>query len=154
KELQRYGRLVSHFRKIPLGCKSPLLRHLVSFRRQVYMVLNSGMEEIELVLKLRVDGFDYVMYATSDTALKCFSCGGAGHIGRYCPGKNGNTEKEDTQAKTNVAESSTVVPPATEVEPSVDGTEGSGLEGDILIVLGPEAVAGEAGGVETSCAIS
>ena len=151
KELQRHGQLVSHFRKIPLGCKSPLLRHLVSFRRQVYMVLNSGMEEIELTLKLRVEGFDYVVYATSDTALKCFSCGGAGHIGRYCPGKNANTEKEKTPAKTN--ESSTVVPPVTEVEPSVDGTEGSGLEGDFLIVLGPEAVAGESVVMEPAVAI-
>src|SRR4029434_479708 len=61
KELQQHVQLVSHFRKSPLGYKSPLLRHLVSFRRQVYMVLNSGMEDIELTLKLRVEGFDYVV---------------------------------------------------------------------------------------------
>ena len=33
RERQRHGRLVSSIRKIPLGCKSPLLKHLVFFRR-------------------------------------------------------------------------------------------------------------------------
>ncbi|KAK3574687.1 hypothetical protein QTP86_013048 [Hemibagrus guttatus] len=37
-ELSRYGRLVSPIKRIPLGCKSSLVKHLVSFRRMVYMV--------------------------------------------------------------------------------------------------------------------
>ncbi|KAK3530558.1 hypothetical protein QTP86_027926, partial [Hemibagrus guttatus] len=39
KELSRYGRMVSPIKKIPLGCKSPLVKHLVSFRRMVFMLL-------------------------------------------------------------------------------------------------------------------
>ncbi|KAL7824863.1 hypothetical protein SRHO_G00343720 [Serrasalmus rhombeus] len=56
-ELSRYGKVVSPIRKIPLGCKNPLIRHLVSFRRLVFMVLKDG-EDLDLVLKFRVDGFE------------------------------------------------------------------------------------------------
>ncbi|KAK3514327.1 hypothetical protein QTP70_014384 [Hemibagrus guttatus] len=41
-ELSRYGRLVSPIKRIPLGCKSSLVKHLVSFRRMVYMVFKEG----------------------------------------------------------------------------------------------------------------
>lgn len=37
--LSCYGKLVSPIKMIPIGCKSPLLKHIVSFRRYVYMVL-------------------------------------------------------------------------------------------------------------------
>ncbi len=36
KELSRHGKVVSPIRKVPSGCKSPLLRHVVSHRRQVF----------------------------------------------------------------------------------------------------------------------
>ncbi len=39
RELPRYGQLVSAIKKFPLGCKSPLLKHVVSFRRHGYWVL-------------------------------------------------------------------------------------------------------------------
>ncbi len=35
--LSRYGKLVSPIKMIPIGCKSPLLKHVVSFRRYVYI---------------------------------------------------------------------------------------------------------------------
>ncbi|KAK3508574.1 hypothetical protein QTP70_032909, partial [Hemibagrus guttatus] len=42
KELSRNGRMVSPIKKIPLGCKSPLVRHWLSFRRMVFMVFKEG----------------------------------------------------------------------------------------------------------------
>lgn len=111
RELERYGRLVSSIRKIPLGCKSPLLKHLVSFRRQVYMVLDNARDELNLVLKLRVDGFDYVVFVTSDSGLKCFKCGGLGHVVRDCPQKNENTgEQAEGLGGLNAVGPSTPVP--------------------------------------------
>lgn len=67
---------------------------------------------IDLVLKFRVDRFDYVVYATSDTVLKCFSCGNIAHAVRNCPRKNVNAVKQSILAVSNLVESSTVVPTA------------------------------------------
>ncbi|KAI4878378.1 hypothetical protein NFI96_005412 [Prochilodus magdalenae] len=70
RELSRFGKLVSPIRKIPLGCKSPLVRHLVSFRRVVYMVLKDGADTLDVTFKLRVDGFDYPVFVPCDTDIR------------------------------------------------------------------------------------
>lgn len=44
RELGRHGRVVSPMRLIPLDCKSPLLRHVVVFIRQMSMILNNNKE--------------------------------------------------------------------------------------------------------------
>ncbi|KAI4899184.1 hypothetical protein NFI96_019398, partial [Prochilodus magdalenae] len=87
-ELTRYGQLMSPMRKIPLGSKSPLLKHVVCFRRQILMVLKSGIEKLNVAFKFKIDGFDYVVFATSDT-MKCFGCGREGHLRRSCPSEAG-----------------------------------------------------------------
>lgn len=86
KELARHGKIMSQMKKIPLGCKSPLLKHVVCFRRQVFMILNSGEDDMNVAFKFRIDGFDYVIFASSDT-MKCFECGKEGHTKRVCPGR-------------------------------------------------------------------
>lgn len=58
--LSRYGQLVSAFKKIPVGCKSLHLKHVMSFRRQVFMVLKQGVS-----FKHTIDGFNYVIFATT-----------------------------------------------------------------------------------------
>lgn len=82
-ELSRHGKIVSQMRKVPLGCKSPLLKHVVSFRRQIFMVLKSEVEDLSLAFKFKIDGFDYVVYASSET-MKCFKCGSESHIRSSC----------------------------------------------------------------------
>lgn len=52
--------------------------------RQVHMSLNSGMEDLNVAFRFRIDGFDYVMFASSET-MKCFRCGEEGHIRHSCP---------------------------------------------------------------------
>lgn len=69
RELSRFGKLVSPIRKILAGCKSPLLKHLLSFRRQVYMVLNHGHSELDVTIKFKDEGFDYVVFVTSNVAF-------------------------------------------------------------------------------------
>ena len=114
------------------------------------MVLNSGMDDIDLVIKFRVNGFDYVVYATSDTIMKCFICCNIGHVVRNCSRRNVNTEQQNISVEPNLVESPTVVPTAPEVNSSADKTEGSRLEEDprsepdlIMFADGPEAVNGE-----------
>ncbi|KAI3356052.1 hypothetical protein L3Q82_017165 [Scortum barcoo] len=68
----------------PVGAVNPLLRRVVSHRRQLYMILKNRDEELNLRLHVRVEDFDYVIFATS-AAMKCFGCGKEGHTVRACP---------------------------------------------------------------------
>uniref|UniRef100_A0A674NT60 CCHC-type domain-containing protein n=1 Tax=Takifugu rubripes TaxID=31033 RepID=A0A674NT60_TAKRU len=85
RKLSRHGRIVSPMRLIPLGTKSLLLRHVVSFRRQVAMVLNNNEEELKPGLRFRVDDFDYTVFTRPTDSQKCFGCGEEGHLIRSCP---------------------------------------------------------------------
>lgn len=78
--LSRYGKIVSPIRKIAIASKSPLLKHVVSFRRSVYMIC----KELELKLNVKVDNFNYEIYVTTDTTMKCLGCGQMGHFRRDC----------------------------------------------------------------------
>lgn len=83
--LSRYGKLVSPIKKIPISCESPLLKHIVSFRRFVYMVIKDD-GELDLTLNFRVDDFEYAIFVTT-LKMKCFGCGKFGHLIRNCPDK-------------------------------------------------------------------
>eukprot|EP00066_Takifugu_rubripes_P002426 XP_003964360.1 PREDICTED: uncharacterized protein LOC101065967 [Takifugu rubripes] len=80
RELSRHGKIVSPMRKVMSGCKSPLLKHVVSHRRQVYMID----EDLNVCFKVRVDDFDYIVFASS-AHTKCFGCNEAGHLIKMCP---------------------------------------------------------------------
>ena len=86
KELSRHGKVISPVRKLLSGCKSPLLRHVVSHRRQLFMILNNKNEEFDYRFRVRVDEFDYILFASSSSA-KCFGCGEEGHLIKACPGR-------------------------------------------------------------------
>lgn len=59
------------------------------------MILNNSKEELNLSFRLKIDGFDYVLFATSDV-MKCFGCGKEGHVIRVCPEKPAGTESGQT----------------------------------------------------------
>nr|BAC82602.1 gag-like protein [Takifugu rubripes] len=89
RELSRHGKVVSPIRKMLSGCKSPLLRHVVSHRRQVHMILNNKADEFNYRFIVRVDDFDYTLFASAlfASALKCFNCREEGHLARACPSR-------------------------------------------------------------------
>ena len=102
RELSRHGKIVSPIRKLPSGCKSLLLKHVVSHRQQVHMILNKKDEELNLVFNLKADKSEYIVSVTSGT-LKCFGCGREGHLIRACPEKassDDKTQREETRGET------------------------------------------------------
>ena len=95
ESLARYGKLVSQIKKIAIATTSPLLKHVVSFRRSVYMVLKEP--EIDMTLNVKVGGFHYAIFVTSKS-MKCFGCGQVGHLLRACPEKQPGPKKANQPA--------------------------------------------------------
>lgn len=85
--LKRHGKLMSPIKMIPLGCKNAELKHVMSFRRQVIMILNSQTEALNFSVRMSIDGKDYTIFISSET-MRCFTCGGVGHVRQTCPNKN------------------------------------------------------------------
>jgi len=46
KELVKLGKVVSRLKMIPLGWKSPRMRHVMSHRRHLFMILNNRSGEL------------------------------------------------------------------------------------------------------------
>ena len=112
RELSRHGKVASPIRKLLSGCKSPLLKHVVSHRRQLYMILNNRNEELNLCFHVKVDDYDYVIFATS-SVMKCFGCGEEGHTVRACP-KRSDPAPPGPDAATSAGTGAPAAPPVPE----------------------------------------
>ncbi|KAM9738114.1 uncharacterized protein ACNS7B_013564 [Menidia menidia] len=144
KELSRHGKVVSPLKKVPTGCKSPLLKHVVSHRRQLFMILNRKDEELNLRFRVRIDEFDYVLFATSSN-MKCFGCGKEGHVIKMCPDKAGPAPPGP--AKQQAAGEKTGNPPSegrAAEEPAAAAGEPAAAAGEPAAAAGePAAAAGK-----------
>ncbi len=78
---------MSPIKKIPLGCKNPDIKHVMSFRHQAFMIFNSQSDPLNLSAKLSIDGKDYTIFISSDS-MRCFVCGDFGHIRQTCPNRD------------------------------------------------------------------
>lgn len=81
--LVRYGKIVGSMKMI---LKNPNLKHIVSFRRQIFMILSDEYQELNVAVRLTVLGKDYTIFITFDT-MRCFVCGKHGHSRLTCPTK-------------------------------------------------------------------
>ena len=94
KELSRFGKFAGPMRMIPLGCKTAELKHVMSFRRQISMFLNSSSHTLDASFRLKHGESSFMVFASTDS-LKCFECGDVGHLRRACPHKEkGENEPE------------------------------------------------------------
>ncbi|KAI7813358.1 hypothetical protein IRJ41_016676 [Triplophysa rosa] len=87
KELQRFSKIASAVKTIPLGCENAALKHVLSFRRQVYMFLNSSERTLEVSFRVIHGENSFMVYASTDS-MKCFDCGELGHKHFACPHKD------------------------------------------------------------------
>ncbi|XP_058238815.1 uncharacterized protein LOC131348153 [Hemibagrus wyckioides] len=81
--LSRHGKPVSSIKRIPITSQSPLLKHIVSFRRFMYMIIKDD-AKLDIAFNFHVDGFDYVVFATTGR-MRCLCCGKEGHLVRNFP---------------------------------------------------------------------
>ena len=114
RELSRHGKVVSPIKKIMSGCRSQLLKHVVSHRRQLFMILNNRDAELNLRFHVKVDDYDYVIFATS-SAMKCFRCNEEGHTVKACPRHGDPTPPGRGVTLGAVAEPSAAPPVAAEL---------------------------------------
>lgn len=71
---------MSPIRIILLGCKNPEIKHVMSFRRQAFKILNSQNNSLNLSVKLNINSKDYTIFISSDSIFVDF-----GHIRQTCP---------------------------------------------------------------------
>ncbi len=93
RELIRFGRIASPLKVISLGCKNSELKHVMSFRRQVFMFLKEP--TLDISFRVMDEGKSFMIYA-STAGFKCFDCGDIGHKRTDCPHKvQVNMNEED-----------------------------------------------------------
>lgn len=86
-ELSRFGKFASAMKMIPLGCKSDDLKHVMSFRRHIFMFLKDTSQNLDVSFRVRHGDRSYVVFASTGS-LRCFECGDIGHMRRSCPHKD------------------------------------------------------------------
>ncbi|CAM4599578.1 unnamed protein product [Lepidochelys olivacea] len=84
--LSTLGKPISVLSPLPLGCKDPALRHVLSFRRQVQLQLPPAArdgEALEGSFLIPYQGAHYrVHYSTGEA--RCYLCRAMGHVRRDC----------------------------------------------------------------------
>ena len=161
KELSSFGKVVSPIKKLPVGCKSPKLKHLLSFRRQVYMVLSGHRSELDVKFNFTVGSFSYLVYVTSNVSIKCFRCGKVGHQRQDCTNdRSGNAGQagqstaqaevaaaadsaertsEATTSKSNTADSPVISPTTDSHTDETPATKSNETESPVIetLITGP-----------------
>ncbi|KAI4889036.1 hypothetical protein NFI96_021780 [Prochilodus magdalenae] len=94
-ELARFGKFASTMKMIPLGCKSTAVKHVLSFRRQVFMFLASCDQHLDISFRCKHGDGSYVVFASTER-LRCFECGDIGHKQFGCPHRA--AQRTDQQA--------------------------------------------------------
>lgn len=121
--LQPLGNIVSGIRPISLGIKNPKLKHVISFRRQVYILIKPGvLDDNQLKFNIEHDSHNFTVFV-SKADVRCFKCGSLSHLQSACvPDSEKTPEKQITKTRTTQQNE-------THIE------EGSSLSGDLPMHL-------------------
>ena len=99
KELSKYGKVMGPITKVKCGFRAAEFAHIVRHKRVTSMVLKNRDEELNISFKVNMEGFGYTLFATSGL-VKCFGCGGEGHMISACPNKAAGPTMKKTWAAT------------------------------------------------------
>ena len=77
-----FCKVVSQIRPIPLGIKSQSMSHIMSFRRQVYVIVAQNVTP-PASISFQHASVTHRIFLSTD-AIRCFKCGGLGHMSRSC----------------------------------------------------------------------
>ncbi len=81
----RFCKLVGPIKMIPLGLQNPEFKHVMSFRRQTFMILNAEFKSLNTSAKTTSLGKEYTIYISRPTeSMRCFTCGKYGHTKLVC----------------------------------------------------------------------
>lgn len=64
-ELRRSGKFAGGFKTVSLRCKDPKLKHVLSLRRQVFMLLDMPTQTLEVSFRVKHGDGSYMVYASS-----------------------------------------------------------------------------------------
>jgi len=120
---------------LPLGLRDPSLRHIVSFRRQVFVRL-AREECLEGGFDVPFQGSNHRVFWSAD-GVRCHACQGVGHVRKNCPGPAPKaaepTSPPAPKRVAGAAPSSPTVPsnaaPSGGAEPAAAATSAAGKEG-------------------------
>ena len=101
KQISSFCKVVSQVRAIPLGFKDKSFSHILSFRRQVQVLINPNVTP-PAHLDFSFEGAKYRVFISTDEA-RCFECGEVGHFSRAC-------KKSDRQSHTKVSDKGKIGP--------------------------------------------
>ncbi len=121
KELLRFGKMASPVKSVPLGCKDSALKHVLSFRQNVYMFLNSPERTLEVSFRVNNGESSFMLYAITES----FECGVLGHKRFTCP-------RRDEQRASTSRDENDVVPQVnnSEAEQAEEQDKGATEEGN------------------------
>jgi len=122
--LEQYGTVVSKITFIPVRFKDHITKHILSFRRQLFIIPKPNIRELDVMLKIEHEKFTYRIFATSQT-LVCYKCGQYGHMKNECPR---GVEKESSKVE-NVNEPEVTGVPTEAGENSENQTNGKNESG-------------------------
>lgn len=97
ENLTPFCKIVSQCRPIPLGLKNKQLSHIMSFRRQVQILIHPNVTPPDHI-NFTFSGTNYRVFLSTESA-KCFNCGEFGHMSRSC--KKTQTNATAKQPPTN-----------------------------------------------------
>lgn len=66
-KLSCFGKFTSGVKSIALWCKDPGLKHVLSFRRQGFMYLNSPAQTLSMSFRVKFGDGSYIVYASMDS---------------------------------------------------------------------------------------